>query len=79
MIHIPIDDQVLSLQELSDLMTRGEIVELAESQGFICVEETDTDSLNYMVKAWLEETQPDEIYKILHIITYHLYNKHGLV
>lgn len=79
MIHIPIDDQVLSLQELSDLMTRGEIVELAESQGFICVEETDTDSLNYMVKAWLEETQPDEIYKILHTITYHLYNKHGLV
>lgn len=79
MIHIPVDEQVLTLYELSDLMMREEVRELAEMQGFICVEDSDSDSIKNLVKAWLEETQPDEIYKVLHAITYHLYNKYGSV
>ena len=78
-VHIPVDDQVLSLHELSDLMMREEVRELAEIQGFICIEEADIDSLNYMVKAWIDENQPEQIYKLLHTIASHLYNKYGAV
>lgn len=78
-VHIPVDDQVLSLHELSDLMMREEVRELAEMQGFICIEEADIDSLNYMVKAWIGENQPEQIYKLLNTIASHLYNKYGAV
>jgi len=79
MIHIPVDEQILTLTELSDLMMREEVRELAEMQGFICVEDSDSDSIKNLVNAWLQGTQPDEIYKVLHAITHHLYHKYGSV
>jgi len=78
MIHIPVDEQILTLTELSDLMMREEVRELAEMKGFICVEDSDSDSIKNLVNDWLKETQPDEIYEVLHEITHYLYSKYSI-